>query len=200
MPNIDVADKTTLDETKAAVAEAKALLDSIYALVDTEIATLVTNTKANSTASTSGTLSQKLASIINSLANTTYGLSALKTAIGNAGGGITKFVGLTAHSVTVSRKTFSFYFTENIPTGTPVILWTKQKIQTSGTTEEYDFVPYAAGVVGGTVTMTVRYKSKSESVSSDTLNITTTGITSTNTYGSSDYDGTIYLGALAIVS
>jgi hypothetical protein len=53
--------------------------DNIYAKVDTEVASAVSNTATNNTASKTGVLSAKLAYVISLLENTTYGLSAIKS-------------------------------------------------------------------------------------------------------------------------
>ena len=83
----------------------------------TNAATAVSNTKANSTASKTGTLSQKDAYIISLLENTTYGLSALKTALGSSGsGGINLKTGyITGKAVEVACGSGYYEFT--VPSG-----------------------------------------------------------------------------------
>ena len=77
MATIDVA-------MESSVQAVKTVADNIYAKVDTEVGSVVTNTATNNTASKTGVLSAKLAYVISLLENTTYGLSALKTASGSS--------------------------------------------------------------------------------------------------------------------
>ena len=77
MPTIDVA-------MESSVQAVKTVADNIYSKVDTEMASAVSNTATNNTASKTGVLSAKLAYVISLLENTTYGLSALKTASGSS--------------------------------------------------------------------------------------------------------------------
>jgi hypothetical protein len=70
---------------------------------------LVSNTTTNNTASKTGVLSAKLTYIISLLENTTYGLSAIKNALGNIGGG-TYTIGdfITSHSDYKTSVSYSY--------------------------------------------------------------------------------------------
>ena len=143
MPTINIADKATLDTINSKIDIVDGVVDNIYSKVDTEIATLTTNlatvdtvadniyakvdtevasivsaTAENSTANKTGTLSQKDAYIISLLENGTYGLNALKSALGSGSsviksvqrGTITIASGNTTGTATISAvntaKTF----------------------------------------------------------------------------------------------
>lgn len=66
---------------------------------------ILTNINTNNTGSKTGTLSQKESYIISQLENSTYGLSALKTAVQNSGSGDSNHVSLTGEGTTLYSST-----------------------------------------------------------------------------------------------
>lgn len=110
MATINIADKQTLDTINQKLDAVDIVCDNIYSKVDTEVASIVSATAANTTANKSGTLSQKDTYIISLLENTTYGLNALKSALGSGSsviksiqrGVITIAKGSSSSSATIS--------------------------------------------------------------------------------------------------
>ena len=99
LQNIDVAKEssisnlfTTLGTINDKIDTLDGVADNIYAKVDTEVASVVSNTATNNTASKTGTLSQKESYAIGLLENTTYGLNAIKSALGSSSSGAVKSV------------------------------------------------------------------------------------------------------------
>ena len=92
--------------------------DNIYAKVDAEVASAVSNTATNNTASKTGVLSAKLAYVISLLENTTYGLSAITNKLNNSSGGV--FVQRGQHTSSSGNSLSTATDTITLPTAIDV--------------------------------------------------------------------------------